>query len=132
MNNYELLIARLDAFIRKFYANKLIRGVLLFLAASIAYYILASLGEYYFYFPSWFRYALLSCFFVVGGFALVALIIFPLLQLARLGKIISHEKAAQIIGAHFPNVQDKLLNVLQLKQQSKSHICCILKGQEIP
>jgi hypothetical protein len=122
MNNYELLIARLDAFIRKFYANKLIRGVLLFLAASIAYYILASLGEYYFYFPSWFRYALLSCFFVVGGFALVALIIFPLLQLARLGKIISHEKAAQIIGAHFPNVQDKLLNVLQLKQQSIGNI----------
>lgn len=122
MNNYELLIARLDAFIRKFYANKLIRGILLFLAASIAYYILVSLGEYYFYFPSWVRYFLLGLFIIVGGFALIAFIILPLLQLSKLGKIISHEKAAEIIGAHFPDVQDKLLNVLQLKQQSIGNI----------
>ena len=88
MNNYELLIARLDAFIRKFYANKLIRGILLFLAASIAYYILVSLGEYYFYFPSWVRYFLLGLFIIVGGFALIAFIILPLLQLSKLGKII--------------------------------------------
>lgn len=33
----------------------------------------------------------------------------------RLGKVISHTQAAEIIGRHFPNVQDKLLNTLQLK-----------------
>jgi hypothetical protein len=117
MNQYEQLIARLDAFIRRFYTNRLIRGLLLFLAAALAYYLLASLGEYYFYFPSGVRFGLLGIFISVGGFALVSFIIIPLLQTQKLGKVISHEKAAQIIGNHFPDVQDKLLNVLQLRSK---------------
>ena len=117
MNNYQYLIARLDAFIRKYYANKLLRGLLIFLASALAYYLVVSVGEYYFYFPSWLRYTLLTCFLGVGSFAIVYLIIMPLLQMQKLGKVISHEKAANIIGIHFPNVQDKLLNVLQLKQR---------------
>jgi len=36
----------------------------------------------------------------------------------RLGKMISHEEASRIIGTHFKDVKDKLLNVLQLKSQS--------------
>jgi hypothetical protein len=38
------------------------------------------------------------------------------------GKVISHEQAAQIIGQHFTDVKDKLLNILQLKQQSNNAI----------
>jgi DNA repair exonuclease SbcCD ATPase subunit len=115
MNNYDLLIHRLDAFIRKFYANKLIRGLLLFSSAALAFYLLVSVGEYYFYFPSWLRFLLLGAFVLLGGFAIISLVIIPLLKMQKLGKVISHEKAAQIIGTHFPDVQDKLLNVLQLK-----------------
>ena len=37
-------------------------------------------------------------------------------QYFRLGQLISHEQAANIIGSHFNNVGDKLLNILQLKQ----------------
>lgn len=121
MNQYELLISRLDAFIRRFYTNKLIRGTLIFLAAALAFYLLASVGEYYFYFPSWMRYLLLALFVGVGGFALIALILIPLLQSRKLGKVISHEKAAQIVGQHFPEVQDKLLNVLQLRSKVSEH-----------
>ncbi|MEN9340316.1 MAG: hypothetical protein RIQ62_1628, partial [Bacteroidota bacterium] len=117
MNNYQFLIARLDAFIRKYYVNQLLRGLLVFSAAVLAYYLLASVGEYYFYFPSWLRYCLLTSFIGVGGFAMVTLIVTPLLKIQKLGKVISHETAAAIIGLHFPNVQDKLLNVLQLKQR---------------
>ena len=35
-----------------------------------------------------------------------------------MGKIISHEQAARIIGNHFGHIQDKLLNILQLKSQA--------------
>jgi hypothetical protein len=42
----------------------------------------------------------------------------PLSRLYRFGKIISYEEAASIIGRHFTDVQDKLLNVLQLQRQS--------------
>lgn len=45
--------------------------------------------------------------------------IIPLSRLYRYGKVISYEEASAIIGTHFSNVQDKLLNVLQLQQQSQ-------------
>lgn len=41
-----------------------------------------------------------------------------MLHYFKLGKLISHEEAAKIIGTHFTDVKDKLLNVLQLKSQS--------------
>jgi hypothetical protein len=44
---------------------------------------------------------------------------YPVLKMNKLGKIISHEQASEIIGKHFPEVQDKLLNVLQLKKLSE-------------
>lgn len=44
----------------------------------------------------------------------------PLIHYLKLGKQISHEQAATIIGKHFTDVKDKLLNILQLKQQSQN------------
>ncbi len=41
----------------------------------------------------------------------------PIFKLFRIGKVISHQDAAKIIGKHFPEVQDKLTNVLDLRQQ---------------
>lgn len=43
----------------------------------------------------------------------------PLLKLYHLGKTLSYEEAAQIIGKHFSHVKDKLINTLQLKGQSE-------------
>ncbi len=71
MNNYQFLITHLDAFIRKYYADKLVKGGLIVLASALAYYLVVSAGEYYFYFPSWLRYTLLGSFVGFGGFALV-------------------------------------------------------------
>lgn len=40
----------------------------------------------------------------------------------RIGKIISYEQAAEIIGKHFPEVNDKITNTLQLKRLIQSDI----------
>lgn len=44
----------------------------------------------------------------------------PLFHYFKLGKTISHEEAAKIIGDHFNNVEDKLLNVLNLRKQAEA------------
>ncbi|MES2702786.1 MAG: hypothetical protein V4649_09115 [Bacteroidota bacterium] len=116
-NTYDWLISRLDAFIRKYYANKVIRGALVFLSCLLFYILTASVGEYYFYLPVWARISIVSTFVLLGGSALVAWVIIPLAKMARLGKVISHDQAAAIIGTHFPEVSDRLLNILQLKRQ---------------
>jgi hypothetical protein len=117
MNNYEWLIGRLDAFIRKYYANKVIRGVLVFLSCLLFYFLTVSISEYYLYMPVWLRVSLLSVFIVLGIAALVVWIVVPLSRMWRLGAVISHEEAAGIIGRHFPEVSDRLLNILQLKSR---------------
>lgn len=119
MQQYEWLIDQLDAFIRKYYANKLIRGVLIFLSCLLGYLLTVSVGEYYLYLPVWTKITLVTLFLVSGTLALFFWIIKPLSGMARLGKVISREQAAVIIGEHFPEINDKLLNILQLKYNNE-------------
>lgn len=120
MNTYENLIDRLDAFVRKYYANQLLRGALVLIIGLLAYILMISLSEYFLYLPVWLKMILVLIFIVATTAAIIFWIALPLAKMAKLGKIISHEKAAQIIGTHFPEVSDQLLNILQLKHQTSS------------
>ncbi len=117
-DNYRLLVEKLDQFIRKFYVNQLVRGSLYSIALILALFLTMSLLEYYFYFGSSIRKVLFYSFIGISGWALFQWVFTPLLHYFRLGKVISHEQAASIIGSHFADVKDKLLNILQLKHQS--------------
>jgi hypothetical protein len=118
MNNYDWLISRLDAFIRKYYANQVIRGALVFATCLLGYILVVSIGEYYLYMPVWLRVMIVAIFVILGLAALLTWILIPMTKMARLGKVISHEQAATIVGRHFPEISDKLLNILQLKRHS--------------
>jgi len=115
-SNYDLLIGKMDEFIRRYYLNKLLRGLIFLGAALFFSYLLITFSEYFGHFNTLFRS------FIFYGFILLNLSLFfwlvapPLLAYFRLGKLISHDQAAEIIGRYFQNVQDKLLNTLQLKK----------------
>ncbi len=119
LDNYQLLIQKLDQFIRKFYINKLIKGALYSLGLVLGLFLLIAVLEYYFYFSPSGRKGLLFSFTGISLLALGYWVLWPLLQYFRLGSVISHEQAATIIGDHFSNVEDKLLNILQLKKQAE-------------
>jgi len=121
-DNYSLLIQKLDGFIRKFYINQLLRGALYTVGAVLGLFILLNVAEYYFYFGTGVRTAMFWSFALLSGTALYRWVALPLMHYFHLGKVISHEQAAQIIGDHFADVKDKLLNILQLKQQSSNAI----------
>jgi len=118
-NNYNLLLQKIDAFTRKYYFNKLIRGLLYSIGIVILAFLTIAVLEYFFYFSSPVRKVLFYGFLVLSIIVFIVGVLYPLLQILKLGKIISHEKAASIIGTHFTDVKDRLLNVLQLKEQSK-------------
>ena len=124
-NSYQLLIKKLDEFIRKYYVNQIIRGVILFFSFSLFLFLTAVTAEYFGQFSSSIR----TILFYGGSLILLAFFAFwiakPLLKLIAIGKRISHEKAAQIIGIHFSKINDKLFNVLQLNSfnnQSESDL----------
>lgn len=121
-NNYDLLLEKLDKFTRKYYINQAIRGLLYFTGLIVLVYTVFAIAEYNFYFSSGVRKTLLYGFgaMTLASFSLWVLV--PVLHYFRLGKQISQEKAATIIGEHFTNVKDKLLNVLQLKEQAGQNV----------
>jgi hypothetical protein len=121
-DNYSLLIEKLDGFIRKFYINQLLRGSLYTVGTVLGLFILLNLLEYYFYFGTGIRTVMLWSFGLISATALYKWVALPLMHYFHLGKVISHEQAASIIGDHFADVKDKLLNILQLKQQSGNAI----------
>jgi len=120
-DNYRLLIEKLDQFIRKYYINQLIRGALYSIGLILLLFLLISTLEYYYYFSSSVRKLMFFSFLGISLGALAFWVGLPLLRYFRLGKVISHAQAAQIIGQHFANVKDKLLNILQLRQQSEQN-----------
>ncbi|TNE82062.1 MAG: DUF4175 domain-containing protein [Bacteroidetes bacterium] len=113
-DNYSILLHKLDEFIRKFYKNSLIRGSIYALSIVLATYLSFTFLEYYGQFNSAVRAIIFFSFLLVLLFVLYRFIWIPLRGLLKLGKVLSHEEASSIIGKHFPEVSDKLLNTLQL------------------
>ncbi len=113
---YRILIDKLDEFIKKFYKNLIIRGVLYAVSTLFAFYLLLNIIEYFAYFPTAVRAVMFWSYVIINAYIIVKYIAIPVFQLFKIGKRLSHEQAAKVIGKHFGSVGDVLLNVLQLKQ----------------
>jgi len=117
-NNYELLIGKINTFIRKYYLNNLLRGLIFLGAGLFSAYVVIALSEYFGNFNTLFR-TILFYFFILLNLSLLGWLVIPsLLAWLKLGKTLTHDEAAGIIGKHFTGVNDKLLNTLQLKKQA--------------
>lgn len=116
-----MLEDKLRAFKQKYYKNLLVRGSIFFSASLLSAYLVVTSLEYVGHFPSEVRLGLAGLFLGVAAFSLFAWIIVPVNKLLNIGKQISDEEAANIIGKHFPQVDDKLLNTLQLKKEASGN-----------
>ena len=114
LNNFKKIQSKLEQFIRRYYTNELVKGVILFFAIGLLYLILTLLIEYFLWLNPTARTILFWVFIGVELALFTKFIAFPLAKLFKLQKGINYEEASQIIGNHFPEVSDKLLNVLQL------------------
>ncbi len=116
LENSELL-DKLDEFIRKYYKNRLIRGLIFFIGSALSFFLIVSLLEYFGRFSTGVRTFLFYSFILFTAYILYRFILIPLLKLYRIGERLNYETASQIIGQHFSNIKDKLLNTLQLNRQ---------------
>jgi hypothetical protein len=115
-----IIFDKLERFIKKFYTNELIKGIILFIGLGLLYFIVTLLIEYFLWLPTSGRTILFWLFVVVELFLLIRFIVFPLFKLFKLQQGINYQQASAIIGNHFTEVQDKLLNFLQLIDQNQT------------
>lgn len=114
--NYQQLIHKIDDFIRKYYLNKIVRGLIWWIAIFLISYLVFIVAEYYGYFNITIRSIIFYGFIAVQSILFWLLIGKHLVSYFKLGKTIDHQQASVIIGNHFPAIKDKLLNTLDLKQ----------------
>jgi len=113
-NNYNDLLRKIDEFIRKFYLNKILRGSIYAAAILLALYLLVFLSFYYLNPTAGFKTFIFFAYLFTGILLVVFLIVKPLLAMLKLGKYLTLDEASVIIGNHFSDIKDKLLNTLQL------------------
>lgn len=114
MEKKALIYDKLEGFIKKFYTNELIKGVILFIAIGLLYFIFTFLIEYFLWFSTQGRTILFWLFIAVQVFLLSKFILLPIFKLFKIQKGLDYTEVSKIIGTHFEEVKDKLLNFLQL------------------
>ena len=126
METQEFIYLKLEAFIRKFYTNELIRGTIFFVGLGLLYFLFTLFVEYFLWLKPIGRTILFWTFIGVEVYLLFRFILFPIFKLFKLQKGIDYNQASEIIGNHFTEVSDKLTNFLQLADsdihQSKSEL----------
>lgn len=113
----DLLNDKIRHFLKKFYLNKLYKGIILFVIVLLATFIAFSLFEYFSYSNTIVRSVLFYSFIALALGIGIAYILIPALKIGGLGKQLSNEEIATIIGKHFHQIDDKLLNLFELQQQ---------------
>ena len=119
MQKKDSIRQNLDLFIRKYYKNRMIKGIIYALTLLLSLFFVMAVLEHFGYFGSLVRAILFWTYLLLGILLLTYYVFVPLAKMFRLGRVISYEEAARIIGRHFPEVQDKLLNLLQLQQRGQ-------------
>jgi len=108
------IFQKLELFIKKFYTNELIRGIIFFVGLGLLYFLFTLFVEYFLWLKPMGRTLLFWTFIGVEIFLLLRYILFPIFKLFKFQKGIDYNEASKIIGNHFTEVSDKLTNFLQL------------------
>ena len=114
MSAFDRLLSQIDAFIRKYYKNEMIKGLFLFVGIFLFSFLFTTILEFFGRFNSIVRGILFFGFIFTNIYVLIRYILIPVSKLFSFGKQINRYQASQIIGNFFPSISDRLLNTLQL------------------
>ena len=125
--NYEAFIAQLDAFIDRYYGYEIRKGILRSAAALLLLFLLMAAAESLFFFgggaetvsgsSSALRTSLFWLYVTAGAGIVAWQVGLPLWKRFG-GARMSRKEAARLLSAHFPDLDDRLCNVLELKEIS--------------
>lgn len=120
LKSQHVIYDKLEAFIKKYYTNELIKGSLFFIGLGLIYFLVTLFIEYFLWLKPSYRTFLFVLFIIVEAFLFFRFILIPVFKLFKLKSGIDYKEASAIIGTHFSEVQDKLINFLQLSQDQSS------------
>ena len=120
MNGFKDYTAKLDVFLERYYRNKAFKGLLVFLGLFLAMALVLGVVQWLTFSPGKVRAVL---FYGSAGILLAVagiFVLWPLLQSRGVVKRMSHMQAARYLAGRFPELGDRLYNVLELEASKAS------------
>ncbi|WP_088339970.1 hypothetical protein [Robiginitalea sediminis] len=116
MDRFEHIRIKLEQFLTRFYLRQVLKGFFLFLFFGGVLLLGVAGLEYLLWSGTGLRMLLFWGLVLLEAYLLIRYIALPALRLLRLRKGLSHKEASRLIGTHFPEVGDRLLNLLELSE----------------
>lgn len=114
VDNYQIFLANLQAFINRYYKISLYKGLLLLLLSILVLLFSFSILEYFGWFVNKVRLFLFASFLITVFVVFVYFIAIPFLRFLGIFKSISHKHAIHLINRSFPELNDLLINIYEL------------------
>lgn len=113
---FTIVELKLIQFIRKYYLNKLIKGVLYTLISFILLSAFLLVIEYFSFLSVFKKSVFLSVYLLIQLAVFIIYIVFPFLGFIGVRIKVTRRKINQIIVSHFPEIKDKLWNLIELNE----------------
>ena len=114
--SYEILVQKLNRFVRAYYRNLIFRGCIYSSISLFALLFLFAIIEHLSFLSGVVRSIFFWTYCLSTILIVIRFIVIPYIKMAKLtANHLSHKDAAKIIGLHFKEVSDKLTNILELK-----------------
>ncbi|MBV6644259.1 MAG: hypothetical protein KI790_02355 [Cyclobacteriaceae bacterium] len=124
--SYDVIFKKLKEYKRKQHLNLLIKGLLICSTLFLLLFLISSVLEFQFNYGVAVRTAIFYILLVSLLASLASLVFRPVYHLLNVEAGLSDEQAAKEIGKFFPDVRDKLLNTIQLRNISSENSSLIL------
>ena len=118
--NYKQFVDKLNSYISKFYLYQLIRGLLLFILLFVVYYSFVSALEYFNYFNPTVKLSIVVVTLFFTAFIFIFFLLIPAIKLLGVGKRLTYYDVSSQLSKTYPEIKDKLINIVELENESTS------------
>ena len=118
--NYKQFVDKLNSYIRKFYLYQLIRGLLLFILLFVVYYSFVSALEYFNYFNPTVKLSIIVVTLFFTAFIFIFFLLIPVIKLFGVGKRLTYYDVSTQLSKTYPEIKDKLINIVELENEYTS------------
>lgn len=115
--SYNKVLARLRQFIRKYYLNKSLRGLLLSVIVFAVFAGILVLGNQGLKLNVGWRTVGIWFLSISMALMILMLVVVPFFQYLGVGRRLNYKKAERILSSHFSEMKDTLLNMLELAEE---------------
>lgn len=129
--SYDIFIKKLDRFVSGYYLNKVLFGLFYFIIFSVAVFLFISFLEYFGWYSANTRKVLFITLILLNLILLIISIGKPILELIKISRGIKREEAGRVLGSFFPEINDKIVNILDLNEiieKHEKHLDLVLAG----